>query len=89
MKKFTPFFLCVLLSVSFAGCSSQRISEVEYSAVWQTYLSRTFEESFDEKQSTAQKQKLLAESVKRFGLDYNEFIRFLKKNHPDQYTSLF
>ncbi|HEY1405434.1 MAG TPA: hypothetical protein VF857_02385 [Spirochaetota bacterium] len=89
MKKIVLFSLCVLLAIPFAGCSSHKMSEAEYAVVWQNYLSRCFEESFDEKQSNAQKQKILAESVKRYGLDYPEFVRYLKKNHPDQYTSLF
>jgi hypothetical protein len=89
MKKVALIILCVLPSLVFAGCSSHKVTEPEFKIVWQAYLSKEFEESFDERQSQAQKQKLLEEIVVESTLDYNEFILFMKKNHPEKYKSLF
>jgi hypothetical protein len=89
MKKiFSGILLSVIASV-FIGCGGPAVSEAEFKAVWQIYLSREFEESFDEKQSRAQMEKTLHDTVSKTGLDYADFVGFMKKNHPDKYSSIF
>jgi hypothetical protein len=88
MKKILLVLLSVFASV-FVSCGGHAVSEAEFKAVWQIYLSREFEESFDEKQSRAQKEKTLRETVSRTGLDYADFVSFMKKNHPDKYSLIY
>lgn len=89
MKKTVFVALCVVPILLLAGCSSHTITEPEFNFIWQSYLSKEFEESFDEKQSRAQKQKLLEETLTGFGLDYHDFVLYLKNKHPDKYKSLY
>jgi hypothetical protein len=89
MKKILSGILFIVIASTFVGCGGHSVSEAEFRVVWQYYLSREFEENFDEQQSRAQKEKTLRETVAKTGLDYNDFVRFMKQNHPDKYSSIY
>jgi hypothetical protein len=89
MKKILSGILLSIIASIFIGCGGHPVSEAEFKAVWEVYLSREFEENFDEKQSLAQKEKILQDTVSKTGLDYADFVRFMKKNHPDKYSSIY
>jgi len=86
MKKFLIILICVSVIPVLSGCGKSTFSEAEYQAVMQYYYSREFEESFYEKQSSAQRGKLLKESVNKYKVDFNSFLEFMKKNHPEMHA---
>ncbi|MGL4368979.1 MAG: hypothetical protein ACRCUT_04810 [Spirochaetota bacterium] len=71
------------------GCGQSSFSEGEYRIIMQDYLSKEFEESFDEKLSTMQKEKILKETAHKYKADYISFIGYMQKNHPDTYSRIF
>jgi hypothetical protein len=87
MKKVVLIIIIVVTALS--GCSKKNLTEKEFAVIWQEYLSREFEESFDEKQSISQREKILSEllSANKFSLE--EFKSFMKKNHNDKYNKIF
>ena len=88
MKKFLMIILCISFIPFLSGCGKTTYSEAEYQAVMQYYYSREFEENFYEKQSSAQREKLLKEAVTKYKSDLNALKDFMKKNHPDTYSSI-
>ncbi|MFH0976508.1 MAG: hypothetical protein V1874_12070 [Spirochaetota bacterium] len=87
MKKVLMFFTAAVIALS--GCSAKPISEKEFKLVWQEYLRREFEESFDEKQSISQREKILTELLSANKINPEEFKAFMKKNHSDKYNKIF
>lgn len=87
MKKLFLFLLVIIIALT--GCSKKSMTEREFSAIWQEYLRREFEESFDEKQSIAQRGKILNELLSANNFSLEEFKSFMKKNHSDKYHKLF
>jgi predicted DsbA family dithiol-disulfide isomerase len=81
--------LCLFLVAGFAGCSGSEISDPQFKAVWQRYLSKLFEESFDQKQSSAQRQKMLQDAARDYGIDYQSVVQYLETKEPDKLKSVF
>lgn len=84
--------VCIFLFVSscvFVGCAKQPLTDKEFSFIWNEYLSREFSESFDEKQSASQREKLLAEVCKKYSIDPSSVRDYMKTNQSDKYNKLF
>ena len=82
------FTALILLSV-LPGCSQKKITGRDFTFIWQEYMRREFEESFDEKQSIAQKEKILSGLLSEFKISLNDFKEYMKKNHNDKYKKVF
>lgn len=87
MKKFC--IIVLLFTVCFFSCGKKGISEREFSVIWQEYLQLEFEESFDEKQSISQKEKILKELLEKYDLALEEFKIYMNKKHPEKYKKIF
>ena len=87
MKIFGLVMVMIMLSVS--GCTKKEISKKEFDAIWQDYLRREFEESFDEKQSTAQREKIFTDVLKEYRIDLEAFKIYMKKEQEDKYKKIF
>jgi len=86
MRRFTVIvFVLALLG----GCAKKALSEREFQLIWKEYLQREFEESFDETQSIAQREKIFNEILSPSGIDVNELKIYMKKNHPDKFNKVF
>ncbi|HDP80412.1 MAG TPA: hypothetical protein ENN21_06170 [Spirochaetes bacterium] len=86
MKRFTVILFVLAL---LGGCAKKAISEREFQLIWEEYLRREFEESFDETQSIAQREKIFSEIVSPSGIDVNELKLYMKNNHADKYNKVF
>ncbi len=79
------FFIIVV-----TGCAKQKtISEKEFSVIWKEYLKREFEESFDEKQSFAQREMILKELLEKYELGLESFKSYMMKEHKEKYKKIF
>ena len=87
MKIFGLVMVMIMLSVS--GCTKKEISKKEFDAIWQDYIRREFEESFDEKQSTAQREKIFTDVLKEYRIDLEAFKIYMKKEQEDKYKKIF
>lgn len=87
MKKYVSA-ICVLL-VFIAGCMQQKMNENQFKVVWKEYLTREFRESFDEKQSAAQRKKILDNVLNEYRIPMETFTAYMKENHPDKYRTIF
>jgi hypothetical protein len=77
--------LC-LLAVSLAGCAKKHaLDERMYTVVLQAYLSAEFRESFDDKLSMAQKQKLLVAVCGEMGVDHQDFLDYARAEKPAEF----
>lgn len=81
--------IMVLIMLSVSGCTKKEISKKEFDAVWQDYLKKEFEESFDEKQSKAQREKILVDVLKEYKIDLEAFKIYMKKEQEDKYKKIF
>ncbi len=81
--------IMVLIMLSAAGCAEKVVSKKEFDVIWQDYLKREFEESFDEKQSTAQREKILIDILKEYKIDLEAFKSYMKKEQEDKYKKIF
>jgi len=79
----------LFLSLLILGCSSKKISEKQFDLIWREYIQREFEESFDEKQSTAQKEKIFKDILSNYSIPLDEFKSYMMKNHKDKYKIIF
>ena len=79
----------MIIMTAFSGCSRPDLTEKEFAVIWQEYLRREFEESFDEKQSIAQREKLFNELLSGTNFTLEELKNFMKKNHSDKYNKIF
>ncbi len=84
MKRFFVLMMCMVLLVP-AGCMRQSITEDEFSLLWQEYLAREFTESFDEEQSSKQRQQIMHSVLQDYKIHPKEFYEYLKSKHPDKY----
>jgi hypothetical protein len=87
MKKI--IFVLIALAMVLPGCSKKNITEKEFAVIWQEYLRREFEESFDEKQSIAQREKIFTELLSANNFTLEDFKSFMKKNHGDKFNKIF
>ncbi|MBN2040573.1 MAG: hypothetical protein JW864_11045 [Spirochaetes bacterium] len=87
MKKVLLVALALLAFIP--GCSQKKITEREFSVIWEEYMRREFEESFDEKQSLAQKEKVMSEILSRVRIPVEDFKEYMKNNHNDKYKKVF
>lgn len=87
MRTFGLIMIMIMLSA--AGCAKKEISKKEFDAIWKDYLKREFEESFDEKQSTVQREKVLADILKEYKIDPEAFKIYMKKEQEDKYKKIF
>ncbi len=81
--------ILVVFLITVTGCTKRTISENEFAQIWQEYLKKEFEESFDEKQSTSQREKLLEDVLKNYELRLEEFKEYIMKEHNDKYKKIF
>ncbi len=82
--------IIVILLITFAGCGGgNQLTEKEFNIIWQEYMRREFEESFDEKQSISQKEKILSKLLSEYDVPLDSFKQFVKKNHKDKYKKVF
>ncbi len=83
--------LAVLLATMFflSGCAQRALTEKEFNIIWGEYLQRELEESFDEKQSIAQREKILKEICSKYTIDYDMLKQYMMKSHKDTYQKLF
>ena len=85
MKSFIFLFISILI----LGCSNKEISEKEFNIVWREYIQREFVESFDEEQSTSQREKILNEVLKKYSIDLEDYKNYMMKRHKDKYKKIF
>ncbi len=81
--------IIISFMIGITGCSNKTVSENEFKIIWKEYLQKEFEESFDEKQSTAQREKLLAEILKNYDFNLETFKNYMKKKHENKYKKIF
>jgi hypothetical protein len=86
MKK---IIIAIVIAASALSCYGKKITEKEFSILWQEYLSSEFEESFDEKQSVLQKEKILAGVLSGHGVSMEEYKLYLKEKHVEKYNKIF
>ena len=89
MKKTVIILFCMMIGFSFAGCGDRPVSDAQFRVVWNEYLSRSFERSFEKKMSAEEKRALLEKTVSECKVDYVRFVEYLKLKEPDIYKSLF
>lgn len=82
-------FLALILLTAIPGCSGKKITEKDFSFIWQEYMRREFEESFDEKQSISQKEKILSALLSEYKIPLSDFREYMKKNHSNKYKKVF
>jgi hypothetical protein len=87
MKKI--LLILTIITIALPGCSKKNMTEKEFAIIWQEYLRREFEESFDEKQSIAQREKILMELLSTNNFTLEQLKSFMKKNHNDKYNKIF
>ena len=87
MKKFS--ILLVLIAALGCGCAQRSVSEDEFNQVWREYLQKEFEESFDETQSIAQREKAFKEICADNRIDYEALKGYMMKKHEDKYSRIF
>jgi hypothetical protein len=87
MKK--VLLIIMIMVTALSGCSKKNLTEKEFTIIWQEYLRMEFEESFDEKQSIAQREKILTELLSANNFTLEQFKSFMKKNHNDKYNKIF
>jgi predicted DsbA family dithiol-disulfide isomerase len=75
--------------LSVPGCSKKEIAKKEFDAVWQDYLKREFEESFDERQSKVQREKILIDILREYKIDFGDFKNYIKREQEDKYKKIF
>ena len=85
MKK----LVLLLVSVFILGCAPKRISEREFSAIWKEYIQSEFIESFDEKQSIAQRKGILTKILLKYNIEAETFMSYFLKNHKEKYNKIF
>ena len=81
--------ILLIISLLIAGCSTKKFSENEFQIVWEKYIQKEFEESFDEKQSIAQRERIIQEILSNFQVDIEEFKTYMMKNHEEKYKKIF
>jgi hypothetical protein len=84
--------IIILITIGFivlSGCGKKSITQNEFTVVWQTYLQREFEESFDEKQSMAQREKIMTKILSEYKINTEVFKEYMKKNHMEKYQKVF
>lgn len=81
--------LLFILVLSAGGCAKKEMTGDKFTLIWREYLKREFEESFDEKQSTAQREKILKNILEDYGVDLKEFKAYMKKEKEDKYLEIF
>jgi len=84
MKKIFTLILCIVL-VSFTSCVSEKLSEEEFTILWQEYLAREFIESFDEQQSSKQRREIMDTVLQDYKVSQQAFYSYCKTKHPDKY----
>jgi hypothetical protein len=87
MVRVASVLLFMLMALS--GCARSSMTEKDFTMVWDEFLKREFEESFDEKQSISQREKLMREISSQFSIRYNDLRTYMMKNHPDKYGKVF
>ncbi len=86
MKKIILFIIAL---AAISGCAKKDLTEKEFTVIWQEYLRREFEESFDEKQSTSQREKILTELLSGYKINLEDFKFYMKEKHKDKYNKIF
>lgn len=84
MKKISTLILCIVL-VFFTACVAEKLSEEEFTILWQEYLAREFVESFDEQQSSKQRREIMDTVLQDFKVSRQAFYNYCKAKHPDKY----
>ncbi|MFW5770631.1 MAG: hypothetical protein ACOCX9_04270 [Spirochaetota bacterium] len=87
MKKIitTACIFCMLI----LGCAPQNITDDQFTMIWKEYLTREFKESFDEKQSAAQRKNILESVLREYNIQTDTFMAYMKEQHPDKYRTIF
>ena len=81
--------ILIIAAIAFTGCSKKHLDEKEFTVIWQEYLEREFEESFDEKQSVSQREKILSGILSGYNISLNEMKQYMKRYHEDKYNKIF
>lgn len=89
MKKLVIQLIILIISVCILGCAPKKMSENEFEAIWKEYIKSEFIESFDEKQSKAQRKGILTKILKKYDIDVELFMIYFKKNHKKDYNKIF
>ncbi|MDY6934319.1 MAG: hypothetical protein SVZ03_08885 [Spirochaetota bacterium] len=85
MKNITLIVLFFLI----LGCTSKKITEREFGTIFGEYIQREFVESFDEKQSVSQREKILMDVLSKHKIDFEMFKEYMRKKHEDKYKKIF
>lgn len=78
-----------LAMLSLPGCGGSKITEAEYSAVWQVYSAHEFEEGFFGKLSSEQKRRIFVEIADKAQLDISGLDVYMKSRHPQAHSQIF
>ncbi|MEJ5361310.1 MAG: hypothetical protein WHV26_04530 [Spirochaetota bacterium] len=84
MKKVFALTLCIMLGY-FTACIGEKLTEEEFTILWQEYLSREFVETFDEQQSSKQRREIMDAVLQDFKVSQQAFYSYCKTKHPDKY----
>ncbi len=87
MKKMCIIIPALLLLLQ--GCAAQPMTEKDFKIIWNEYLQREFEESFDEKQSISQREKIFEGITSKYNISLEELKHYMQKNHPEKYSRVF
>lgn len=85
MRKFFVCIIGLMICTHFTGCIAERLSEEEFSIIWQEYITREFIESFDEQQSSKQRVEIMNNVLQDFRISARSFYDYCKRKHPDKY----
>ena len=87
MRKFISMacIFCMLI----LGCAPQNITDDQFTMIWKEYLTSEFKESFDEKQSAAQRKNILENVLSKYSIQTDTFMAYMKEQHPDKYRTIF
>ena len=71
------------------GCSKSGITEKKFDIIWKEYLRQNFVESFDEKQSLSQKEKIFKSIITEHDIVFEDIKIYMMEKEPEKYKKLF
>jgi hypothetical protein len=73
----------------FTSCVKQPVNEKIFTAIWNEYVQKEFEESFDEKQSISQREKIFKDIASKSSINLEDLKQYMQKKHADKYKKIF
>lgn len=73
----------------FTSCAKQPVNEKIFAVIWNEYVQKEFEESFDEKQSISQREKIFKDIASKSSVNFEDLKLYMQKKHADKYNKIF